>query len=220
MQSTGEKSVEKLRIYYRKTDKKSEKSSFCVKLELFRVDARLHFIAKWLDRPSFLIKRSHLSYIRVKSEGVVATAWWVGVEWPTYLVQKSNKHDACGTIWINLFQRDPSALEAKLSADLLRCGTVWRLWTVPLPLLRQCKRRCWAALFPGRLLLFASQRSSRPRAVLPLRVACNAAYSARLATDFVMPHAIELCCPGRKTYQVRIPFLLESATRKKLNIKN
>jgi len=45
--------------------------------------ARLHFIAKRLGRPSFFIKGSHLSNIRVKSEGVVSTAWWISVEWPS-----------------------------------------------------------------------------------------------------------------------------------------
>ena len=59
----------------KKTEKKSEKSIFCVKFELVRRCARLHFIAKRIDRPSFFIKRSHLSNIRVKSEEVVATAW-------------------------------------------------------------------------------------------------------------------------------------------------
>jgi len=63
-------------------EKVGKKSIFCVKFDLVRGGARLHFIAKRLDRPSFLIKRSHFSNIRVKSEGVVATAWWVGVEWP------------------------------------------------------------------------------------------------------------------------------------------
>jgi len=76
MQRKGAKSVEKLRRYYRKTEKKSEKSFFffCVKFDLARGDARLHFIAKRLGKLSVFIKRSHLSNIRVKSEGVVATA--------------------------------------------------------------------------------------------------------------------------------------------------
>jgi len=74
------KSVEKLRRYYRNTEKKRKKSSFCVKFDLVCRGARLHFIAKRLGRPSFFIKRSHLSNIRVKSEGVVAAAWIVGVE--------------------------------------------------------------------------------------------------------------------------------------------
>jgi len=81
MQPKGPKSVEKFRSFYRKTDKESEKSSFCVKFDLVCGRARLH-ISKRLGKPSFFIKRSHLSNIRVKSEGVVATAWWVSVEWP------------------------------------------------------------------------------------------------------------------------------------------
>jgi len=75
MQPKGAKSAEKLRRYYRNTEKKSEKSSFCVNFDLVREGARLHFTAKRLGRPSFFVKRSHLSNIRVKSEGVVATAW-------------------------------------------------------------------------------------------------------------------------------------------------
>ena len=54
--------------------KKSRKnSSFCVKSDLVCGGARLHFTSKRLVRPSFFIKRGHLSNIRVKSEGVVAT---------------------------------------------------------------------------------------------------------------------------------------------------
>jgi len=68
-----------------KLKKKSENWFFNVKFDLVRGGARLRFIAKRLGRPSFFIKRSHLSNIRVKSEGVVATAWWVGVEWPLLL---------------------------------------------------------------------------------------------------------------------------------------
>jgi len=65
-----------------KRKKIRKKSSFCVKFDLVRWGAGLHFIAKRLGMPSFFIKRSHLSNIRVKSEGLVASAWWVGVEWP------------------------------------------------------------------------------------------------------------------------------------------
>jgi len=57
-----------------KRTKSRKKSSFCVKFELVCGGARLHFIAKRLGRPSFFIKRSHVSSIRVKSEGFVATA--------------------------------------------------------------------------------------------------------------------------------------------------
>jgi len=64
-----------------KRRKSRNKSSFCVKSDLVHGSARLHFVAKRLGRP-FFIKRSHLSNIRVKSEGVVATAWWVDVEGP------------------------------------------------------------------------------------------------------------------------------------------
>ena len=74
MQPKGAKSVEQLRRC-QKTEKKSEQSIFCVKFDLVRGGTRLHFIAKRLGTPSFFIKRSHLSNIRVKSEGVVATAW-------------------------------------------------------------------------------------------------------------------------------------------------
>jgi len=75
MQPKGANSVEELRRYYQKTKKKSEKSSFRVKFDLVCWGARLHFTAKRLRRPSFFIKRSHLSDIRMKSEGVVETAW-------------------------------------------------------------------------------------------------------------------------------------------------
>jgi len=62
-----------------KRRKSRKQSSFCVKFDLVRGNVRLHLIAKRLGgRPSFFIKRSHLSNIRVRSEGVVATAWWVG----------------------------------------------------------------------------------------------------------------------------------------------
>jgi len=75
MQFKGAKSIEKLRRYYQKTEKQSEKLSFCVKFDLVCGGARLHLIAKQLSRPSLFIKRSHLSDIRKKSERVVATAW-------------------------------------------------------------------------------------------------------------------------------------------------
>jgi len=67
-----------------KRTKSRKKSSFCEKFGLVCGGARLHFIAKRFGRPSFFIQRSNLSNIRVKSEGVVATAWCVGVEWPRF----------------------------------------------------------------------------------------------------------------------------------------
>jgi len=74
MRPIGAKPVEKLRRYYRKTEKKSENRFFCVKSDLVRGGARLHFISKRFGRPSFFSKRSHLSNLQVKSEGVVTTA--------------------------------------------------------------------------------------------------------------------------------------------------
>ena len=70
--------IEKLR-------KSWEKSIFCVKFDFVCGGGTLHLIAKRLGRPWFFIKTSHLSNIRVKSVGVVATARWVGVEWPRHL---------------------------------------------------------------------------------------------------------------------------------------
>jgi len=98
MQPEGVKSVEKLRRYYQKTEKKSEKSSFCVKFDLVCGGAGLHSIAKRLGRPSFFIKRSHLSNIRVESAGVVATAWWVGVEWANDLLWRARLGAGWGCI--------------------------------------------------------------------------------------------------------------------------
>ena len=75
-------------------------------------------------------------------------------------------------------------------------------------------RRCgWAALLPGRLLVFAARCSSRPRLVLLLSrpaagasgtatsccATCCAVYAARPRPEGL---AFELCCPGRKTHRV------------------
>jgi len=70
-----------------KRRKRRKKIEFLRKIRPCSQGARLHFIAKRLDRPSFFVKRGHLSNIRVKSEGVVATAWWVGVEWPIWVLR-------------------------------------------------------------------------------------------------------------------------------------
>jgi len=77
MRPNGAKSVEKLRRHYQKKGEKVGKNRFLRKIQFYFAGggARLHFNAKRLGRPSFFIKRSNLSNIRVKSEGVVATVW-------------------------------------------------------------------------------------------------------------------------------------------------
>jgi len=75
------KSVEKLRWYYRKTEKKSGKNAILRKIRPCSRRCKASFYRKTTRRAFIFHQKKSFSNIRVKSEGVVATALWVGVEW-------------------------------------------------------------------------------------------------------------------------------------------
>jgi len=76
MQHKGGKSVEKLRRYYRKTDKKPEKIEFLRKIRpcLRECKASLYRKTTWQAFISHQ-KKTFKQHTKVKSEGAVATAW-------------------------------------------------------------------------------------------------------------------------------------------------
>jgi len=71
MQPKGAKSVEKFGDIIEKRRKSRKKSSYCVKFDLVRGGARLHFNAKRLGRPSFLIQKKSFKQHTSEIKGVV-----------------------------------------------------------------------------------------------------------------------------------------------------